>query len=106
MTSRFGVMFFADPEKALREVHRVLKPKARACFLVWGSFEQPFWSTTVGVVAQRVEGPLLPPGQDPFKFAQPGSLWAVLRNSGLQAVEEETRTLPWTWPGNLRKSGN
>src|SRR5437899_7852423 len=42
-TSRFGVMFFREPVVALRELHRVLKPGARACFLAWGSFEQPFW---------------------------------------------------------------
>jgi ubiquinone/menaquinone biosynthesis C-methylase UbiE len=99
VTSRFGVMFFAQPEKALREVHRVLRPKARACFLAWGPFEQPFWSTTMGVVAQRLGGLTLPPGQDPFRFAQPGSLASVLHQSGLQEVEEQSRTLPWTWPG-------
>jgi len=99
VTSRFGVMFFAQPEKALREVNRVLRPKARACFLAWGPFEQPFWSTTMGVVAQRLGGLTLPPGQDPFRFAQPGSLASVLHQSGLQEVEEQSRTLPWTWPG-------
>lgn len=99
VTSRFGVMFFAQPKKALREVHRVLRPRARACFLAWGPFEQPFWSTTMGVVAKRVGGLTLPPEQDPFRFAQPGSLASVLHESGLQEVEEQSRTLPWTWPG-------
>ena len=41
-TCRFGVMFFADADKALRQVHRVLQPGARACFLAWGPFEQPY----------------------------------------------------------------
>jgi len=31
VTSRFGAMFFADPDTAFREVHRVLKPNARVC---------------------------------------------------------------------------
>jgi len=56
VTSRFGVMFFKDCEKALGEVHRVLKPEARACFLAWGPFEQPYWSSTMGIVARRVGG--------------------------------------------------
>jgi hypothetical protein len=38
-------------------------------------------------------------GPDPFRFAQPGSLSVVLRSAGFRAVEEETKTLPWTWPG-------
>ncbi len=100
VTSRFGVMFFQDCEKALREVHRVLNPAARACFLTWGPFEQPYWSSMIGVVVKHVGGPAIAPGgPDPFKFAQPGSLSAVMRKAGFSNVEEETKTIPWTWPG-------
>lgn len=103
-TSRFGVMFFADCGKALRELRRVLKPGARACFAAWGPFEQPYWSSTMGVVVKRMGGPaLVPGGPDPFKFAQPGSLSAELRNAGFRAVEEETRTVPWIWPGSAEE---
>jgi SAM-dependent methyltransferase len=99
-TSRFGVMFFRDPALAFRELHRVLRPGARACFLVWGSVEQPYWQTMMGVVHRRVGGPLLPPGgPNPFRYADPGSLAGVLRSAGFGNVEEETRTLPWAWPG-------
>jgi ubiquinone/menaquinone biosynthesis C-methylase UbiE len=97
VTSRFGVMFL--DQRALSEAHRVLKSGARACFMAWGPFDQPFWSSMMGVVHKYVGGQLLPPGQDPFKYAQPGSLSNALRRAGLQKVEEETKTLPWTWPG-------
>jgi SAM-dependent methyltransferase len=104
VTSRFGVMFFQDCEKALREVHRVLKPGARTCFLVWGPFEQPYWSSMIGVVVKHVGGPaIIPGGPDPFKFAQPGSLSSVLRKAAFGNVEEETKTLPWTWPGTAEE---
>lgn len=104
VTSRFGVMFFDDCERALREVHRVLKPGARACFLAWGPFEQPYWSTTMGIVAKHVGGPtLVPGGPDPFKFAQPVSLSSVLRKAGFAHIEEETKSLPWTWPGTAEE---
>ncbi|MFZ0139235.1 MAG: class I SAM-dependent methyltransferase [Candidatus Sulfotelmatobacter sp.] len=99
-TSRFGVMFFRDVGLALRELHRVLRAGSRACFLAWGSFDQPYWRSTMGVVHRRVGGPLLQPGGgDPFRFAQPGSLSEVLRDAGFREVQEETKTLPWTWPG-------
>jgi len=103
-TSRFGVMFFQDPVSALRELRRVLRPRARACFLAWGSVEQPYWQSMMGVVQRHVGGPLLQPdGPNPFKFSVPGSLSAILRAAGFNAVEEETKTLPWNWPGPVEE---
>jgi SAM-dependent methyltransferase len=103
-TSRFGVMFFRDPDVALRELHRVLRPGARACFLAWGSFDQPYWQSMMGVVHRHVGGPLLVPGgADPFRFSEAGSLSTVLRGAGFADLEEETKTLPWTWPGSVEE---
>jgi SAM-dependent methyltransferase len=103
-TCRFGVMFFRDPGLALREVHRVLRPGSRACFLAWGPFDQPYFRSTMGVVHRHVGGPLLQPGgPDPFRFAQPGSLSAVMQGAGFRGVQEETKTLPWTWPGTAEE---
>ena len=103
-TSRFGVMFFADTDRALRELLRVLKPGARACFLVWGSREQPYFAASFGVVQRNVGGPLLNPGgPDPFRFAQPGSLSEALQKSGFVDLQEEPRVVPWTWPGSAEE---
>jgi SAM-dependent methyltransferase len=99
-TCRCGVMFFHDVVAALRDLRRVLKPGSRACFLAWGPFEQPYWHTMIGVVLRHAGGPLLPPGGDnPFRFAEPGSLSRVLTEAGFATVEEETRHVPWSWPG-------
>jgi len=99
-TSRFGVMFFSDVDLALQELRRVLHDQARACFLAWGPIDQPYWQTTMGVVHGHVGGPLLQSGgPDPFRFASPGSLSAELKAAGFRNVHEETKTLPWTWPG-------
>jgi SAM-dependent methyltransferase len=103
-TSRFGVMFFQYPVTALGELRRVLRSGARACFLAWGPFDQPYWRSTMGVVHRRVGGPLLPPdGPNPFRFAETGSLSAVLRSAGFNDIEEEMKTLPWTWPGSAEE---
>lgn len=103
-TSRFGVMFFRDPELALRELRRVLRAGARACLLAWGPFEQPYWQSMMGVVHRHVGGTLLEPGgPNPFRYAEAGCLSAVLRSAGFVDVEEQTRELPWTWPGPVEE---
>jgi len=102
--SRFGVMFFDDPCGALRELRRVLRPGARACFLSWGPFDQPYWQSMMGVVHRHVGGLLLQPdGPNPFRFGEPGGLSEVFRSAGFSEVEEETRTLPWMWPGPVEE---
>ena len=104
VTSRFGVMFFRDAELAMREVRRVLRSGARVCLLAWGPFEQPYWQSMMGVVHRHVGGLLLDPGgPNPFRFAEAGSLSAVLRSAGLSEIEEQTTTLPWTWPGPVEE---
>ena len=103
-TSRFGVMFFRNVESALGELRRVLRPGARASFLAWGTFDQPYWQSMMGVVHGHVGGPLLQPdGPNPFRFAEPGSLAKVLRDAGFLGIEEEIRTLPWTWLGSAEE---
>jgi SAM-dependent methyltransferase len=103
-TCRFGVMFFPDVESALRDLYRVLRARARACFAAWGPEDQPYFSTSIGIVHRRVGGPLLAPGgPDPFRFARPGSLSEVLKRSGFTNVHEERRIVPWTWPGSVEE---
>ena len=103
-TSRFGVMFFRDPVTAMGEVRRVLRPGARVCLLAWGAFEQPYWQSMMGVVHRRIGGALLQAGgPNPFRFAEAGSLSAVLRHAGFEGIHEENRTVEWTWPGSAEE---
>ena len=105
-TCRFGVMFFPNAEQALLEIYRVLMPGGRATFIAWGPQEQnPFFSRTVGVFMKYVEMPPPEPGApSPFKFAQPGGLSNLLETAGFQAVKEESRLIPWPFPGPVEQA--
>lgn len=102
-TCRFGVMFFSDAHRALAELRRVLKPGARACFAAWGPMEQPYWQTTMKIVHRHVGGTLFQPGSDLFRFSAAGVLSDALSVAGFHKVEESTRNLSWTWPGDAEE---
>src|SRR5258708_2539560 len=61
LTCRFGIMFFPDLPKALRACFRVLKPGGRAAFVAWRKKEQPFFTTTAGIILKHVPRPPPPP---------------------------------------------
>jgi ubiquinone/menaquinone biosynthesis C-methylase UbiE len=100
VTCRCGIMFFNDSGLVASEVLRVLKPGGRAAFLVWGSFEQPFFDATVAVVLRLVGGAQMPTqAREMFRFASPGSLERVLRTAGFCNIGEESLTVPRIWSG-------
>jgi len=100
ITSRLGIMFFADLPRALREMHRVLKPEGRATLLVWGSMDQPYFLTTIGTILRMLTGAIVPDsGRKMFALGNKGVLSQTLRQAGFSQAKEELVTVPWTWLG-------
>jgi SAM-dependent methyltransferase len=106
LTCRFGVMFFPDLPKALRECFRVLKPLGRAAFVAWGKKDQPFFTTTAGIVLKHV--PLPPPPPDPdapnlFMFGDRDRLRRALEAAGFSNVHEEDRIVAGRWASSVEE---
>jgi ubiquinone/menaquinone biosynthesis C-methylase UbiE len=106
LTCRFGIMFFPDLGKALRECLRVLKPGGRAVFVAWGKKDQPFFTTTAGVILKHV--PVPPPPPDPdgpslFMFGERDRLRRALESAGFANVHEEDRIIAGRWAGSVEE---
>ena len=100
VTCRFGAMFFPDLQRALRECQRVLKPGGKIVFLVWGIREQPFTSTTVGILLKYVPAPEVDPdAPSMFMFGVRGRFESALKETGYRLVKEEHIRVLARWPG-------
>nr|WP_068878715.1 class I SAM-dependent methyltransferase [Phenylobacterium sp. CCH12-B4] len=95
--SRFGVMFFDDPEAAFANIRRAARPGAALAFVAWRSpADNPFMTT-----AARAAAPFLPPtppaapdapGQ--FAFADGERVRRILDRAGWRDVDVSPLDLP------------
>jgi len=89
--SRFGYVLKGDPPPALREVRRVLRPRGRFAFAVWGARERNAWMTVpADVMVERGHLPL-PSEADQRLSAKrnPAAIRGLLETAGFGAIEIE-----------------
>jgi len=86
--SRFGVMFFADPVTAFKNLHRALKPSGRLVFVCWRTPQENPW----GLVPMRAAAPHLPPFERPgpedpgqYAFGDRARVERILKAAGFGA---------------------
>jgi SAM-dependent methyltransferase len=89
---RFGYMLMADPEAALAETRRVLRPGGRLTLAVWGAPERnPFFGIIAVSLIQRghIDPPEPPPAPGIFSMASAERTEALLRRAGFGEVRTE-----------------
>lgn len=91
---RFGLMFFPDPDRGLREMNRVLKPGGRMSAVDFAKDESPKISLASSIVRRRTGHPTPKSRQSTIvSLGAPGVLEQKLITVGFHDVESHTMLL-------------
>ncbi|HTP77417.1 MAG TPA: methyltransferase domain-containing protein [Rhizomicrobium sp.] len=92
VTSRFGVMFFADPGAAFANIRKALKPGGRLAFVCWRAMPENVWAFAPFAAARDLlpaQPPPDPHAPGPFAFADSARLKSILEGAGFADVTIE-----------------
>jgi len=103
--SRFGLMFFAEPNAAFATIFRALRPAGRLAASVWQQLAGNPWMMLTTATAMQVLGvdspPLLhPAGPGPFALADPDVTAGLLSRAGFADVYLESVEAPFLFEGD------
>ena len=104
MTSRFGVMFFADPLVAFGNIATALRPGGRMAFVSWASLQaNPWFQMPRAAAIARLGPPEATPANapGPMAFQDTAYVSEFLSKAGLSDVSAQVEELRLTISGSL-----
>ena len=85
-----GLMYFADPADALREMRRVLRPGGRMAVAVWGRRAKCGWAPVFPIVEAEVSSDVCPLF---FRLGDEAQLAELCAAAGFERIEQQRFTV-------------
>jgi SAM-dependent methyltransferase len=96
VTMNFGMLHLANPDRAIAEAARVLRPGGRFAFTVWADSHLALGFQIASEAVEKFGAQVsLPDGPGFFTFSDPSAVDSSLRIAGF--VEATTTILPMCW---------
>jgi SAM-dependent methyltransferase len=105
VTCQQGLQFFPEPDAALAEMRRCLRPNGRVAIAVWFSIDEcPLWAALEAGLAEEFGSRRAADIRRPFSWPGAGALTTSMAGAGFDDVDVSDHTVVMHFEGGARQA--